>query len=107
MRFATTVAGAGVASFAEFVHVPEAWMRDYERLRSKNDAAGRVATVGFILTALAMIGVLVTRIVRKDVRWGLVGAFGVAAFVLALLSALNGLPLTLYEYETSARCPPT
>ena len=102
VRFATTVAGGEVASFAEFVHVPEAWTRDYERLRSKNDAAGRVATVGFILTALAMIGVLVTRIVRKDVRWGLVAAFGGVAFVLALLSALNGLPLTFYEYETSS-----
>ena len=102
VRYATTVAGAEVASFAEFVHVPEAWTRDYERLRSKNDAAGRVATVGFVLTALAMIGVLVTRMVRKDVRWNLVGAFGVTAFVLALLSALNGLPLTLYEYDTSS-----
>ena len=33
VRYATTVAGGEVAAFREFVHVPEAWTRDYERLR--------------------------------------------------------------------------
>ncbi|HKD19139.1 MAG TPA: hypothetical protein VKG23_14900, partial [Thermoanaerobaculia bacterium] len=36
VRFATTVAGDRVAGFSEFIHVPDQWLRDYERLRSKN-----------------------------------------------------------------------
>jgi hypothetical protein len=49
-----------------------------------------------------MLGVLVSRISRKDVRWGVVAAFGVTGFVLALLSTLNNFPLTLYEYDTKS-----
>jgi len=100
VRFETTVSGDRVTAFREFVHVPEAWQRDYQRLRSKNEAAGAVATFGFVLTVLAMLAVLVTKIVRKDVPWRLVAAFGGIAFVLTLLSSLNALPLTLFDYRT-------
>ncbi len=102
VRYATTVAGGEVTAFREFVHVPESWLRDYGRLRSKNEAAGTVATFGFFLTLVAMLAVLVAKIVRRDVPWKLVAAFGLIAFVLALLSMLNEIPLTLYEYETSS-----
>jgi hypothetical protein len=102
VRYRTTVVGDEVAGFRELVHVPETWERDYKALRSKNEAAGGAATFGLLVTVLAMLGVLVSRIVRKDVRWGLVAGFGITGFVLALLSGLNGLPLSLYEYDTAS-----
>ncbi len=102
IRFATTVSGGEVSAFHEFVHVPEAWQRDYLRLRSKNETAGAVATLGFFVTVVAMIAVLIRKVVLKDVRWRLVAAFGVGAFVLMLLSTLNGIPLTLYGYDTAS-----
>ena len=102
VRYSTTVAGAEVTAFREVVHVPESWSRDYRRLRSKNEAAGTVATFGFFVTLIAMLGVLITKVVRRDVRWKLVAAFGAIAFVLAFLSTLNAIPLTLYDYETSS-----
>src|SRR5512132_3648864 len=102
VRYSTTVSGAEVTGFREVVHVPESWSRDYRRLRSKNLTAGPVATFGLFLTFVAMLGVLITKIVRRDVRWKLVAAFGAIAFVLALLSTLNAIPLTLYEYDTSS-----
>jgi Type II CAAX prenyl endopeptidase Rce1-like len=102
VRYSTTVSGAEVTGFREVVHVPESWSRDYRRLRSKNLTAGTVATFGLFLTFVAMLGVLITKIVRRDVRWKLVAAFGAIAFVLALLSTLNAIPLTLYEYDTSS-----
>jgi hypothetical protein len=102
VRYATTVSGAEVTAFREVVHVPESWSRDYRRLRSKNETAGTFATFGLFVTLVAMLGVLVAKIVRRDVPWKLVAAFGGIACVLALLSALNGIPLTLYEYETTS-----
>jgi len=102
VRYRTTVSGDEVTAFREFVHVPESWSRDYRRLRSKNLTAGTVASFGFFVTFVAMLGLLITKIVRRDVRWKLVAAFGGIAFVLALLSTLNEIPLTLYEYETSS-----
>jgi hypothetical protein len=102
LRYSTTVSGGKVVAYQESIHVPEAWTRDYERLRSKNEAAGQVDTLALIVTFIAMLGVLVTKIVRRDVRWRLVAAFGVAGFVLALLSMLNELPLTLFSYDTAS-----
>ncbi|HEY6066915.1 MAG TPA: lysostaphin resistance A-like protein [Thermoanaerobaculia bacterium] len=102
VRYSTTVSGAEVTGFREVIHVPESWSRDYRRLRSKNLTAGTAATFGLFLTFVAMLGLLITKIVRRDVRWKLVAAFGTIAFVLALLSALNGIPLTLYEYDTAS-----
>ncbi len=102
VRYRTVVLGGEVAGFEEFLHVPEAWQRDYKALRSKNEAAGQAATFGLLLTVLAMLGVLISRITRKDVRWRLVAGFGLAGFVLGLLSVLNNLPLTFYEYDTAS-----
>lgn len=102
IRYATTVSGDRLTGFREFVHVPEAWTRDYDRLRAKNQAAGQVATAAFFVTIIAMFGVLVTKIVRKDVPWPVVAAFGGIAFVLALLSTLNEIPLTLFQYDTAS-----
>ena len=102
IRYATTVSGDRVTAFREFVHVPEGWVREYDRLRSKNNAAGQVATAGLIATILAMLGVLVGKIARKDVPWRLVAAFGGIGFVLSLLSVANDLPLTLFGYDTAS-----
>jgi hypothetical protein len=102
VRFATTVAGDRVTGYSEFVHVPEQWIRDYERLRSKNEAAGEIATFGLFVTLLAMLAVLVRKIILKDVRWKVVAAFGGIAFVLQLLSTFNELPLTLFSYDTAS-----
>jgi len=102
VRYATTVSGGEVTGFREFVHVPESWSRAYKRLRSKNEAASTVATFGFFVTLVALLGVLVTKIVRHDVRWKLVAAFGAIACVLAFLSMLNDIPLTLFDYNTSS-----
>src|SRR5262249_49434407 len=102
VRYATTVSGAEVTAFREYVHVPEAWSRDYDKLRAKNTAASAAATVALRVAIIAMIGVLVTKITRKDVRWRLVAAFGATGFVLALLSALNDFPIALYSYDTTS-----
>lgn len=102
LRYRTTVSGDRVTAYHEVVHVPEAWTRDYERLRSKNEAASQVATFGLFVTILAMLGVLVAKIARKDVPWRLVAAFGGIAFVLSLAAMLNDLPLTLFGYDTAS-----
>jgi len=101
VRFETIVSGGQVSAFREFVHVPESWERSYRALRSKNETANIVGNFALILTFLAMLAVLIAKIVRKDVRWSLVGVFGLIAFLLSLLSIINGLPLTLYDYDTA------
>jgi hypothetical protein len=102
VRYATTVSGNEVAAFYEFVHVPEAWTRDYAKLRSKNNTANLVGNFFLFLTFLAMVVMLISKIVRKDIPWKLVAGFGGVAFLLSLLSTLNGVPLSLYNYDTAS-----
>ena len=82
VRYSTTVAGGEVTGFREFVHVPEAWSRDYRALRSKNEAAGQVATFGLFVTFVAMLGVSL----------GAIGWIG-GVLPLALTVALTALEL--------------
>ena len=102
VRYRTTVSGGQVSAFQELVHVPEAWTRAYQKLRSKNNAANLAGNFALFVTFLAMIAVLVTKIVRKDIPWKLVAGFGAIAFLLSLLSAFNGIPLSLYTYDTAS-----
>ena len=102
VRYRTIVTGSELTGFREFVHVPESWTRDYAKLRSKNETANVIGNFALIVTFLAMLVVLITRIVRKDVRWRVVGGFGLVAFLLSLLAIFNNLPLTLYGYDTAS-----
>ncbi|HKA37939.1 MAG TPA: hypothetical protein VKH43_14030 [Thermoanaerobaculia bacterium] len=102
VRYRTIVSGGAVTGYREFVHVPEAWTRAYDKLRSKNNTANLAGNFALFLTFLAMIAVLVTKIVRKDIAWKLVAGFGATAFVLSLLSIVNGIPLSLYHYDTAS-----
>src|SRR6266496_2042211 len=102
VRYATTVSSNEVTAFKEYVHVPEAWTRAYVKLRSKNNTANLVGNFALFVTFLAMIAVLITKVVRKDIPWKLVAGFGAAAFLLSLLSTFNGIPLSLFHYDTAS-----
>ncbi len=101
VRYRTTVSSNEVMAFSEYVHVPEVWTRAYEKLRSKNNTANVVGNFALFITALAMIAVLITKLVRKDIPWKLVAGFGAVAFLLSLLSTVNGIPLSLFHYDTA------
>ena len=102
VRYATTVSFNEVTAFREYVHVPEAWSRAYEKLRSSNNTANLVGNFALFVTFLAMIAVLITKLVRKDIPWKLVAIFGFVAFLLSLLSTVNGIPLSLFHYDTAS-----
>jgi membrane protease YdiL (CAAX protease family) len=99
-RMRVTVAGDVVSGYDEFLDIPQAWQDDYARLRARNDTAALAATLFVLLTAVAMIGVLVLRIRDHDVRWRTVVAFGIVAAGLQFLAALNQFDLEKFEYQT-------
>lgn len=101
LRFLVEVQGDRVGRSNAFLKVPEKWSEEYQLLRSKNQAAGIVATFGLFLTAVAAIAVFVERARRRDVKWRWAIAFGAVGTVLQLASALNEMPLKLYGYRTA------
>jgi len=100
-RHEVVIQGDKPGGYAEFVHVPEGWLRDYQLLRSKNTTAGVVDSVFFILTFLAMIVILILRVRAGRIRWRFAIIFGLVGASLNFLSTLNGLPNALYGYQTT------
>jgi len=101
LRLEVVVDGDQVAGYREFVKVPEQWTRDYEKLRSRNNAAGSVDFVFMILLCVAMLVFLVRRLRDRDVPVRMAVAFGAVAAVLYLLGELNSFSLTEFGYQTT------
>jgi len=101
LRVEVLVDGDQVAGYREFVKVPEQWTRDYEKLRSRNDAAQVVDEVFWILLSVAMLVILIRRLRDRDVPVWMALAFGGAAAALYFLGQLNSFSLAEFGYLTT------
>ncbi len=100
-RVEVTLQGDEVAAYDEYLHVPEAWSRDYQKLRSLNSAAGTVANLFFVLLALGILVVIGTRIARRDIKYRFALGVGAVGAVLVALSMLNSYASAFYQYPTT------
>ncbi|HPN33600.1 MAG TPA: CPBP family intramembrane metalloprotease [bacterium] len=100
-RYRIVVQGDRVDGFSEFLHVPERWSRDYQKLRAKNETAGTVSVLLLFLTMLAMLAMFIVHIRHRDIRWKTALIFGLIAFSLTLLTSLNNLPIDQYGFPTT------
>lgn len=100
-RYRVRIQGDLVGGYAEFLKVPEAWQRQYDDLRSRNQATGLIAGLLMFVTWIAMLLRFVSGVRGQDIRWRTVFAFGGIAFVLTFLSQLNNLPVTIYGFDTT------
>lgn len=101
MRYLVEVQGDTVGRSTLWLNVPEAWRQEYATLRSKNQAAGTVATFGLVLTALALVVVFFERLRRRDVKWRWAFAFALTGTALQVAASLNELPIALHSYDTT------
>jgi membrane protease YdiL (CAAX protease family) len=100
-RMQVTVLGDRVGGYEEYLKVPEAWTRDYDRLRSANETAGMVDAGLLVLLVLGGLAVFVIRIRNRDVRWGRAAIFGLVTAALSFLASCNNFPLTEFQYPTT------
>ncbi len=101
LRIEVGVAGDQVAGYQEFIKVPEQWSRDYQRLRSRNNAAQYVDQVFWILLTIAMLIILGQRLRDRDVPVRLSVGFSLVAAVLVFLGELNTFSLAEFHYRTT------
>ncbi|HEV2381956.1 MAG TPA: CPBP family intramembrane glutamic endopeptidase [Terriglobia bacterium] len=101
LRLNVEISGDQVAGYGEYVKIPDQWSRDYERLRSRNDAAQTVDQVFWFLLSIAMLAVLILRLRDRDVPLKLALVAGGVASVLFLLEQLNEFSLAKFEYPTT------
>jgi len=100
-RFEIDVLGSEVGGYHEYLKVPEAWQRSYERLRSRNVTAQTIDSGVMMLLAVCLLVVIVMRVRTHDIRWKLAAAVGCTGAVLYFLSSWNSQPLAEYGYPTT------
>jgi membrane protease YdiL (CAAX protease family) len=101
-RMQVTLHGDRVGSKEEFLHVPEAWERDFAKLRSRNDFYTLVATLPYLLFlgAAIWLGLALTRQGRTS--WNLAIKLGVIVAAVLFLMQLNSWPLERIGYDTNS-----
>ncbi|HVG24744.1 MAG TPA: CPBP family intramembrane glutamic endopeptidase [Thermoanaerobaculia bacterium] len=104
-RHVVTIDGPIVTSYTQGVKVPDAWIRSYRELRSKNGAASQVDSMLMGALGIGALVIFAIRLRRGDLRLRFLLAIGGAAVVLVGLTMLNGLPSRIAWYETSTSYP--
>lgn len=99
-RLQVTLLGDKIGGSEESLHVPEAWQRGYERLRSGNNALA----LAFILPYVALLGIAIYLGIQLSKSgktvWGPAIKLGVLAAIFLFLQALNDWPLWGAQYDT-------
>jgi membrane protease YdiL (CAAX protease family) len=101
-RLSVTLQGDRAGSSREFLQVPEAWQRDYAKLRSKNFLYNQIAIIPYLLLmgAALWLGILLT--IRGQTSWGLAIKLGIVVAILLTLMQLNSWPLERMSYDTNS-----
>ncbi len=100
-RLQVIVQGDGIGGYQEFLKVPEAWQRSYERLRSSNNFIETIALIPYALLLGAALSVVMIMGSHGQLRWR--GALKLGLFIMTLyfLMQVNQWPLTRAGYETN------
>jgi len=101
-RLRVDIQGDQIGVFEQFLKVPEAWQRDFARLRSINLTYQQVAQVFFALLYGAIVLALFQLGRRGLLRWGGALRLGGLLAILFLIRAINQWPLTLASYDTNS-----
>lgn len=104
-RHVVTVDGNVVTGYEQRLKVPDAWLRSYRELRSKNMAAGSVDAVLMAITMIAALVIFIVRLIRRDLRLRFVLAMGLTGLILTAGVALNSMPAQLAYYDTTTSYP--
>ena len=100
-RVEVTVLGNEPGGYREYLKVPDQWLRDYERLRSKNELAQTIDTAVMLILFVGMLVTMAMRVRRHEVKWRRAAVVGLIGGVLSFLAGLNEFPLQQFSYPTT------
>jgi len=104
-RLRVTLQGAEAGACEEFLKVPEAWERDYQRLRSSNQLYETIALVPYGLLYGALFWVIFDLGRRGLIRWGGAVKLGLVLAALFFVMEANEWPLVRSNYDTNSSYP--
>src|SRR6266852_4839797 len=99
-RLQVTLQGDKVGGSEEFLHVPEAWQRSYQQLRSSNVFYNQVAIIPYILLLGSALWMGITLTKHGQTSWGGAIKLGVIVAALFFLMELNQWQSARAGYDT-------
>jgi hypothetical protein len=100
-RLQATLDGDSIGGSEEFLQVPDAWKRGFEKLRSGNDTLAIAFTVPYILILALAVWLAIRLTNRGQTSWRGAILLGALAATLLFLQNLNGWPLWSASYDTN------
>ncbi len=100
-RLIVTLAGDQVSGYSEFLKVPEAWTRDYERLRSSNNLLEFIALIPYAFLIGSCLFVIISLGRRGLLEWRIGVMLGVFLTALYFVMTMNQWPLDRAAYDTN------
>ncbi len=100
-RHTVTIDGNIVTSYVQQLRVPDAWLRSYGELRSKNAAAGSVDMILTVVLMVAAVVVFIVRLRRGDLPIRFLLGIGAVSVVIVGITAVNQMPSELAWYDTT------
>jgi hypothetical protein len=101
LRYRLEIQGDEVGFFREYVKVPEAWERQYERERASNELFQTLAEFLALLLAVGVVVTLFRELRARNLAGRVPLIIGIALAAGLFLTALNSLPLAFLGYETT------
>ncbi len=102
-RLRLGVSGSALSEVTRFVHVPEAFSRRYQEMRSANSTinVGGLVAVGLLYVLGGCLFGLFWLLRRGALKWRMALLWGGIVGGLQLLASLNQLPLAWMGYDTA------
>jgi hypothetical protein len=101
LRYRVEIQGDEVGFFREYVKLPEAWERQYERERASNELFQNLAEFLGLLLGIGIVVTLFRELRARNLAGRAPLMIGVALAVGLFLMALNSWPLVFSGYETT------
>jgi len=100
-RLKVSMQGDRIGGSEEFLQVPQAWERSYQRMRSGNDTLTLVFTLPYLLLlgVAVWLGIQLTK--SGKTSWGAAIRLGLLAAAMLFLQSLNDWPLWGAGYDTN------
>jgi membrane protease YdiL (CAAX protease family) len=100
-RLNVVIAGDGVREYSEFLKVPEAWQRGYDRLRSSNNFIEYIALIPYAFFLGGCLYVILSLGRRGLLEWRMGLVLGAFLTALYFIMTMNQWPLERAAYDTN------
>jgi membrane protease YdiL (CAAX protease family)/flagellar basal body-associated protein FliL len=101
-RLKVSVQGDQVGGATEFLKIPEAWQRDFQRMRSRNDLIEDIAIIPYMLLLSAAFWFIFELSRRGGMRWSSPLWIGIFFALLWFFMSVCNWPVIRAEYDTNS-----